>query len=372
MRSLLGETRRESELAGVRRWMHARERRLVVAWLVGWTALFAVLFVWGVWRRGFEDVVAWWYGRSAHELARAEQLHESGEFARSAEVLERVDASHPAVQVKHRLDQEREAILALLAKDYVALDKKRRALETTEKLVAFDPRNWQNHYARAEALRAFAESDLAEAAYREVLRLHPNHFPTVETLTGMLFDVATLYQKVVELHRQYLDAWLLGSVDVTIGDAHVTLDVPVDGRPHAFDVPFALPDGAHGEVRVATHGFSVRIGALELVPALRVGELASAERARVDGGWIPHDAKALENGRFSAETPASSFTRSVDAPRGAGRLRIELSLYKRMTSGLWEKVRTSYRNRLYFDELAAAEERTVIGGCLEAGSLFEE
>ncbi|MCC6409479.1 MAG: hypothetical protein IT453_20135 [Planctomycetes bacterium] len=372
MRSLLGETRPGSELAGVRRWMHAHERGLVVLWLGAVAALFAFLFVWGVWRRGFEDAIAWWYGRSARELARAEQLYAAGDYEHAAELLERVDANHPAVVVKHRLDQEREAILDLLARSYVALDKKRRALEVTSQLVAFDPRNWRNHFAHAEALRTFSEGDLAEAAYREVLRLHPNHFPTVETLSGMLFDVATLYASVVELHRQYLEAQLLGTVELQFGETRVALDVPVDGRPHAFDVPCSIAAGFAGDARLATHGFSVRIGELALVPPRRVGELQPGAAATFDGAWTPSDAKTTDGERFAAQSKASTFTRRVEAPNGAGRVRIELALYKQMTAGLWTKIRTSYRNRLLFDELARAEERTVIGGCLEAGSLFEE
>ncbi|MCK6446127.1 MAG: hypothetical protein L6Q99_07010 [Planctomycetes bacterium] len=372
MRSLTGETRRTSELAGVRRWMHAHDRGLVVAWLGFVVVLVGVLFVWGVWKRGLEDAVAWWYGRSATELARAERLVAEGRIEQAVAVLEPLDAHHPAILVKHRLDQEREAILTLLAQSYVTLDKKRRALETTTKLVAFDPRNWRNHHAHAEALRAFSEGDLADAAYREVLRLHPNHFPTVETLTGMLFDVATLYAKVVELHRQYLDAWLLGTVEVSVGDTRVTLDVPVDGRPHVFEVPFVVPEVFRGEARIATHGFSARIGELELVPAARVGRLDAPATARFSGEWRASDADALDDGRFAAKAPTSSFTRPVEAWHGAGRLRIELTLYKQMSKSLWVKVSTSYKNRLYFDELAEVERRTVIGGCLEAGSSFEE
>lgn len=372
MQSLTGETRRRSELAGVRRWMHAHDRGLVVAWLGFVTAFVGVLFVWGVWNRGLEDAIAWWYGRSAKELARAERLVAEGRVEQAVAVLEPLDANHPAILVKHRLDQEREAILELLAQSYVTLDKKRRALETTTKLVAFDPRNWRNHYAHAEALRAFSEADLAELAYREVLRLHPNHFPTVETLTGMLFDVATLYAKVVELHRQYLDAWLLGSVDVSVGDTRVILDVPVDGRPHVFEVPFDVPEVFKGEARIATHGFSARIGKLELVPAARVGRIDARESATFVGEWRATDADALDDGRFAARAPTSSFIRPVEAWNGASRLRIELTLYKQMSRSLWVKIATSYKNRLYFDELAEAERRTVIGGCLAAGSLFEE
>lgn len=372
MRSLLGETRRESEIAGVRRWLHAHERGLVVAWLGFVATLVAVLFVWGVWRRGLEDLVAWWYGRSSRELARAERLYAEGRFDRAAESLEALDASHSAVNVKHRLDQEREAILELLAQSYVALDRKRRALETTTQLVAFDPRNWRNHFAHAETLRGFSEGELADPAYREVLRLHPNHFPSVEALTGMLFDVATRHADVVELHRTYLNAWLLGSVEVVIGEARVQLDVPVDGRPHVFEVPLAVPEGAVGEARIATGGYSVRIGELALVPALRVGDDSPRPPATCAGPWAASEADVLPEGRFAARSVAATFTHGFAAPDGAGRLRIELTLYKHMTADLWTKIATSYRNRLLFDELTAAERRTVIGGCLEAGSHFED
>ncbi|MCE9593992.1 MAG: tetratricopeptide repeat protein [Planctomycetes bacterium] len=372
MRGLLGEARREGELAGVRRWLHAHERGLIVAWLVGVSACFALLFAWGVWQRGLESVVSWWYARSGTELARAERLYEAGRFEDAAALLERIDANHPAVIVKHRLDQEREEVLTLLGRSYVALDKKKRALETFDTLVAFDPRNWRNHYARAEALRAFVESDLAEAAYREVLRLHPTHFPTVETLTGMLFDVATLYAKVVELHQQYFNAWLLGSVELSLGATSVGLDVPVDGLPHAFDVPFEVAANFAGDARVATHGYSARIGELALVPAQHVGVAAPIVPAIFAGPWTPTAAKLDDQGRFAAASKESSFAQHVAVPNGAARVRIELTLYKQMSKDLWFKVEKSYSNRLLFDQLEDVRRRTVIGGVLEAGSLFEE
>jgi hypothetical protein len=39
---------------------------------------------------------------------------------------------------------------------------------------------------------------------------------------------------------------------------------------------------------------------------------------------------------------------------------------------VWLQARKAYRNRLELDELREAEQRSRVGGCLGAGSLFED
>jgi hypothetical protein len=377
MRGLTGETKTPSSLAGVRRWMYARERALVVAWLVVWPAFFAFVFVWGVWFRGLERVIDAWNSRTTPRLAEAEQLVAQKKWERATLALEQLDLDHPAVYVKHRLDKERERVLELLGQCFIETDHKKKAIDALQRLVAFDPRNWHNHFALAEALRHFdlkSNSEVAEAEYRQVLRIHPNHLPTVEILTGMLYDVAGLYAKVVDLHQQYLNASLIATVDLRVGDRTLHFDLPVDGNPHALEAPIELADRFSGNVTLSTRGYSAKIGELTFVEPERVGVASARARASVDGasGWTPTDAELRAPGQFAASSKDSHFDRSIEVPHGAGQVQLELTLYKHMTDDLWAKVFNSYGCRLEWDLREEAKRRTVVGGCLEAGSLFED
>ncbi len=398
MHGLTGEATRTTPLASLRRWIQAHERRLIVAWFAGWIVFFGAVFAWGIWARGLERVVVAWNARTGERLAHAEQLIAAKDWEKAKLELIALDADHPAIQVKHRLDKERERVLELLGLCFEETDHKKKAIATLQRLVAFDPRNWHNHFVLAETLAHFNEHDLAEAQYREVLRIHPSHFPTVSALTGMLYDVATLYAKVVELHQQYLNGYLLAPVELRFGDRKVVFDVPVDGNPHALEAPLELAAGFSGDATIATHGYSVRIGALELIAPEHVGVVDAPQPVVVDGasGWSAQDADAIPAGevaalsqdaryerglerpvsagpgQFAAKNTKSSFHRRVDAPLGASRVKLELTLYKHMDLDTWAKIVNSYGCRLEWTLLEDAKRRTVVGGCLEAGSTFED
>jgi hypothetical protein len=352
--------------------MQRHERALIAVALAALALYLAALFVWGVWFGGAERAIDRWNAQTTRELAHAEALVAAERWDEAAAELERIDAHHPAVYVRHRLDRERERVLELLGQCWVELDRKRRALDVFERLVQFDPRNWRNHWLEAEALRHFGDGDEAQAAYREVLRIHPNHLPTVEALTGLYFDVSTLYANVVELHRAYLDAQLLGTVELALGEEIVRFDVPVDGRAHALSAPLEVPAGWKGVASLRTHGYSASPGALSFDPPTLVGVLGREGSTRVEGPWRAVSASETRPGHFAASAVDSALLSEVELSHGASRVAIEIALFKAMTPSLWSKVETSYRNRLLFDELEAVKARTVVGGCAQGGSVFEE
>ena len=91
------------------------------------------------------------------------------------------------------------------------------------------------------------------------------------------------------------------------------------------------------------------------------------------GPWTVGDAKQSEPGRISAANAKSYLRREIAGlDAGVGQAAFEIVAYKACTDSLWTMVETSYKNRLLWDELEAMRARTRIGGCLEAGSLYDD
>lgn len=356
------------------RWVQRRERALIVAWLAGCAALLAFIGVWGLALNGAERAVESWGERWVRELGELEADVAAGRCAVALPRLEQLDRDCPAVFVKHRQDKERERLLALLGECHAKLDHRKKAIEALERLVAFDPRNFDNHFRLAEAQRAFGDDAQARKAYDEVLAIHPTHLPSVTAVIHAAFAAGN-YGQVVADYERYLHTWLLAPVRVEFGETAVALEAPVDGETHAVEGVVELPAGWSGAVRVKTGGFSARVESLELVPPLRVGVVA--ERAPVIiptdqfqslGEWSP--APMGEEWSRSRESGLSSFPFAL--PDGAARVRLKLALFKALPADTWTEVRKSYRNRLELDKLREAERRSRVGGCLEGGTVFED
>ncbi len=85
------------------------------------------------------------------------------------------------------------------------------------------------------------------------------------------------------------------------------------------------------------------------------------------------DAKELESGRISAANAHSSLRREMSGPAaGCARARFEIVAYKACTQSLWDMIEASYKNLLLWDELESLRARSRVGGCLEAGSLYDD
>ncbi|HUR27889.1 MAG TPA: bacterial transcriptional activator domain-containing protein [Planctomycetota bacterium] len=363
---------RETALDVGRRFVREHERGLIVAWLALIAVVLGLGFVWGIQQRGFERVVAAYDARWPARVDEGERMFAAQRYDEAARFLEQLDADFPARSVRHRLDRERERLLTVLARSYVKLGKERRAAETCARLVAFDPRNWQNHALQAEVALAFEQGDLARTALDHVLAIHPTHLPTVETRIQLEMD-ASLYARVPPLWRAYVEAFRLATVDFTAGETHVVLEIQSDGLPHRFEVPFPLPEGFHGEAKLATNGWSIDVRALALQAPLRVGIAGRPELVPQSGAWRVANAADLGGGAISAKNVDASLACDIVAPQGgADTAMLEIVAYKACTESLRRMVESAYKNLLLWDELESLRLRTRVGGCLEAGSLVDD
>lgn len=362
-----------ASLDPLRRFVQRRERALILAWMVGWTVLFGLL-AWGAVSGRADRAIELLESRWNERLRAAEAVFESGDYEGAAARLEALDAELPARFVKHRLDRERERVLELLGRSHLELGRKRRALEALERLVAFDPRNFANHLALAEACTRLAEPERGEEAYRAALAIHPEHLPALESLVGLLYDAAR-WADVVRAFETYVDAYRLARVPLTVDGVELRLELPADGRPHALEWPLDLPAGSPGQAVLATGGWSVSIADLELHPPQRAGIAAAGTPPGWEGesGWTASGMREAGTGRFAAEGAHARISRTLGPlPEGSARVRLVLTVYKALTPELWKQVETSYRNTLDQAGLEAARERTLVGGCLEAGTIVPD
>jgi len=356
-------------------FIQRNERRLIVAWLAGCVVLVAVVG-WAIAFGGAEHAIEAWDGRWTTRVDRAAALVRSAgkskeQLALAAAELETLDHDFPAQFIKHRLDREREHVLGLLADCYVELGKKSRALDTLARLVAFDPKNYDNHFRLAEAQRQFGDNDAARKSYEDVLAIHPTHLPTLEALIGMA-DFRSLYAQVVDDYEHYLNAWLLARIRVSFGERSVEFDVPVDGREHVVEGVIDLPEHREDTVCIETRGYSARLGKLELVAPMRVGVVAplavnsfdSKETWQASGGKLAHEVELLASG------PDSRICIGEISPPGVARARLTITLFKALPEDTWKMAAKAYCNRLELDKLREAEQRSRVGGCLQAGSVF--
>ena len=360
------------------RFVQRNERRLIVAWLAG-CALVLALVAYAIAFGGAERAIEAWDGRWTARVDHAESLvHSKGaskaRLTEAAAELEAIDRDFPAQFIKHRLDRERERILGLLGECYVALDKKGRAIATLERLVAFDPKNYDNHFRLAEAQRRFADNDAARKSYEDVLAIHPTHLPTLSALIGM-DDFGSLYAQVVDDYEHYLDAWLLARIRVSFGEHAVELDVPVDGREHTLEGVIDLPANGSQTMCIETLGYSARLGAIELVPPLRAGVVEPLEVVSLDSksAWRASGGVLAGGAELLADGPQSRLcVEKLALVHGAGRVRLKITLFKALPESTWKMVTKAYRNRLELAKLRDAEQRSRVGGCLQAGSIFED
>jgi tetratricopeptide (TPR) repeat protein len=358
----------------VRRWIQRHERAAFVVWLSGCALAVGTLAAWGLVANGAERAVDALDSAWVRRLDRIAEEVRLKRYEQALPRLERLDRDCPAVFVKHRFDREHERLLGLLGKCYLELDRRRLARETLGRLVAFDPRNFDNHFQLAQAERAFGDGEAARAAYQQVLAIHPTHLPSVQALIELAAAEGD-HAAVVAAYEAYLDAWLLAHVRLRLGDRAVVLETLVDGREHAIEGVVDLPAGWGGELCLETGGYSARLAAVELEAPLQAGVAAPVQAValRPDAGWLPVGGASAAPGELAAAAPGSRLCAELPAlPQGAARVRLRLALFKALPAALWSQVGTSYRNQLAGEAYERASARSRVGGCLEAGSIFEE
>lgn len=348
-------------------WFRRHERPLALAW-IGATALFLMALALPPTRErlldGVQRVVRDWDGRWSVALARGDSLVAAGRWTDAETYLSGLDRRFPARTARHAMDKDREHLLLLLGRTYVNLEKKAKALDAYQRLVAFDPNNFRNHYALALAsdrlLSGWALALEARDAYAAALAINPSHLPS---LRGVIrYDSEKgLFGDARDGYEAYLDAFLAADVRFRAGDSTVAVVVPVDGRWHDVTVPLGQPAGAPATLAVNVSGYPVELGSATFLPALVAGEAGRAapvvlpvDRATVAGDAIERDGRVLPG--------ALDVTLEVPGPvsPGTSGLHVRLRLFKPVDRDFWETVSAAYRNVLDTEGLALARDRSAL------------
>lgn len=310
-----------------------------------------------------QSTVRSWDDRWTQRVELGEAMVRDGRYFEAAPYLEQVDREFPAKDVRHRRDKERERLLVALGRSYTELDRKTRAIETYQRLVAFDPRNWRNHYALGVAanklLAGWAPAVEARDAFLQVLLIHPNHLPSVRG--AMAYHAARgEFTMVTPLYEQYLEAYLLQSMSLSLGDTTVSFAVPVDGRDHDIEVMVSRPDGWSGDLVLRTAGFAVAIDSASVYEPARAGVPGGSSATPLDLAAVTATGLTRVEGGWRADAGDSRL--SIPVPPQAGGIslvRLQLRAFKPLDPTTWTYASTAYRNRLDWAGLEAARTRSV-------------
>lgn len=334
-------------------WFRRHERTLAGLWLAGSLLVVAAIALPPVRERLLDRagrVVDFYEERWARRVSEAQALVQAKDWARATPLLERLDEEHPATNVRHGRDKERELVLRLLARSYEAQGKTGKAMATWERLVAFDSLNYTNRLGYAQAaermLSGWALAEEARNGYASVLRIFPLHLASLRGYLDYYMDRGE-FIPVTQAYRTYLNAFFLHSVSVSLGDARGSAGLQVDGLTHRVEIPLVLPPGQGGRFVLRTQGMPFLLERATLLPARIVGRVAAAAPVVLDparfqgegltavpGGWLTDDTA----GALVAEVPP--------LPAGVSRVTLELRLYKPMDRDLWLLMRKSYLNLL--------------------------
>ncbi|MGH7476602.1 MAG: tetratricopeptide repeat protein [Longimicrobiales bacterium] len=341
----------------VRAFYLAHERAILGAYLAG-VLLLGVLMVLPQLRNPMLETVARVLAvrdaRWSAQVASGERLLQAGLYEEAASYLSELDRRFPARVVKHRRDTERERLLRSLGDAYAALDRKRLALDAYARLAAFDPQNYRNHVALADAALAFDEPELAELHVIAALAIHPNHLPSVTRHVELLFERGD-FAGVTAAYERYLDAYWLHGLIVEVAGVPLPADVPVDGRYHTVRIglPARLALTANASALIDTKGLFAEVAELGMREPLRPGipgRRQQVARPAVAAWEVPFD--------LGQERGAPLRIELAEELESIEEVWLVIRLPKPVDSNLWTMVEKSYRNRLDADGLAAARARS--------------
>lgn len=351
------------------RFVRDHERSLVIVSVIGLLVFGAVVAVSVVVARirmpvlaGVEQIVDYWDNRWTRRLESGERLVNAKQYSEAVEYLAALDSEFPARNVKHKRDMERERLLRALGRSYSEMGKKRLALDTYRRLIEFDPRNFENHYLLAQACLRFGEPDMAEGHLARVLKIHPTHPPSVRARLTSQFAKGD-FAAVIAAYETYLNAFLIQQVTVALGQSSTTVNVPVDGRFHNVDLRLAHPPEASGELVFRVGQFAIEINTVTIQAPLLVGEpgVTITPLWPSEISWRVQEMAPIGAGSFRALGPGAALRLDVPPqPNGVATIRFRLRLFKPFDMDLWDMVNKSYKNLLRYNDLKAAQERSVI------------
>lgn len=347
------------------RLVRRRERLVTTLYLLGFGAILGALVIGPVRNQvfaGVEHVIHLWDARWIQRLEHGERLLQNGEYEAAATYLSALDRDFPARHVKHAKDKERERLLMGLGEAYLALDRKRFTLTTFRRLVAFDPRNFANHFALARAAQHFDEPEEAHTHFERVLQIHPTHLPSLSQDIAYHMDRGA-FDRVVAVYENYLDAFVVRPVRVRLGSRDTVIDVPMDGRWHECETILPGEVVRGDSLILETGGASVDVGEVTLEAPIRVGRPPVPGRARLvpRGRWRFRSLASIDEGLYRARSSESAVIIPIAGPPGkVNRVRFELRFPKPVDAKVWGQVEQAYANLLEMDRLAAARQRSVV------------
>jgi hypothetical protein len=253
--------------------------------------------------------------------------------------------------------------LRALGRSYAELGKKKLTLDTFRRLVEFDPRNFENHHLLAQASLKFHETDLAEKQLVEILTIQPTHMPSVRTQLKNHFDKSS-YAAVVAAYEHYLNAFLIQTITVALGQSSVQVNVPVDGRYHDVDLRLMQSPGGAAELALQVGEYAIDIERVTLQAPLVVGQTGVAITPiwPSQTSWQVQEMERVGEGSFRALGRGASLRLKVPAqPQEIAAVHLRLRLFKSIDSDMWKMVALSYQRLLRYDDLKTAQARSVIG-----------
>ena len=310
-----------------------------------------------------ESIVDYWDDRWSRRVEYGERLVNSKQYEDAVQYLATLDRIFPAQNVRHKRDMERERILRGLGHSYSELGKKRLTLETYRRLVEFDPRNFESRYLLAQACVRFNEIKLAQEHFAGLLKFHPTHLPSVQSVLKIFFDRGD-FVAVVDHYEAYLNAFLLQPLTVELGGAATTFNVPVDGYFHDVDLRLLRDPGTSSELRLQVGELAIEVERVRLKAPLVVGKTGVSTTAIWPGptSWNSQKMIRVASGRYRGLGPGASLRLGVPPqPEGIAAVYLRLRLFKQIDHSTWSIIRTSYERLLRYDALRAAQSRSIIG-----------
>lgn len=290
--------------------------------------------------------------RWAERVERAEDIVAAGDYARALPLLEALDAELPAAHAKSVHERERVRVLWALAASQRALGRKRRTLETLERLVAFDPLDYRNQRELARSCVHFHEEEQALEHYAAALAIQPADPESVREVIALRFEAGDA-AGVVDTYERYLDAFLIDELAFAAGDASTLARVQADGRFHPVRVLLPRPPGWHGEL-VLTSGPDAPVVLPDPTVGLEVADTRLETPLRV--GRPPGPVPSPE-GSWRARDRALRLSLPA-LPDGLAAVELRVRRTKPVTPATWDAVERSYRNLLAWERLERARARS--------------
>lgn len=338
--------------ASWRQAFYRHERRIAVVYLAAVSGLLLVVAVAPLRERVLYRVQILIRARQDHwadRVSRAEELVGAARWSEAEAALTRLDESLPAPTSRAALDRERERVLRALGQVYEGQGRRGRAIEAYQRLVAFDPRNYENHMALADAhMRLDGSWTIpveARDAYAEALALSPWHLPALRGVLKYDFDRGD-FPAVTARWEESLRSLLVIPITVRLDDSVQRVEVRADAMARDVAIDMSAPAGWSGRIIVGTRGWPGEWSRATVIAPLTAGTDGSSPRVTVAGPG------AIAGG----DSASISEVTLTPPPGGVARLVLHLRFDRPVDPALWTMISKSYRNQLLYDRLTASSQ----------------